>query len=345
MGILQNIFSIKNQKEKNGKIYKVTTVLGLKLKTLNIKRTLSEVSKETKLLRTIIEKSIDITKIPKATGNLRKVQLIKTKILQIIDVILKKYHMQYWIDFGTLIGAIRHKGFIPWDDDIDLCIMKDDYLKLPELFAKELQNKGFSYIYDVDGSELLRLNYKSFFIDFFPMEYMNKKCETEEEKKIFIKKWLKIRDKILNKHSLNDFKSGKINHINVIPLANELKKKYIDPNYEQNPDTNQIIRSAETMTNMNKCAVFDNEYVFPLQNLQFEDLSLPAPIDPLQHLYQSGEYGEYGAVMTFPTISDSGFFHTQMNYSSDVDYDNILHELTNIYEEIKNENNVCTANN
>ena len=142
---------------------------------------------------------------------------------------------------------------------------------------------------------------------------------------------------------MNDFKSGKINHINVIPLANELKKKYIDPNYEQNPNTNQIIRSVETMTNMNKCAVFDNEYVFPLQNLQFEDLSLPAPIDPLQHLYQSGEYGEYGAVMTFPMIQDSGFAHTQMNYSSDVDYDNILHELTNIYEEIKNENKVCTT--
>ena len=343
MGILQNIFSIKNQKEKNGKIYKVTTVLGLKLKTLNIKRTLSEVSKETKLLRTIIEKSIDITKIPKATGNFRKVQLIKTKILQIIDVILKKHNMEYWIDYGSLIGAIRHKGFIPWDDDIDLCIMKDNYLKLPELFVQELANKGFSYFYDFEGSELLRLNYKSFFIDFFPMEYMNKKCETEEEKNIFVKKWLKIRNEILNKHPLNDFKSGKINHINVIPLANELKKKYIDPNYEQNPNTNQIIRSVETMTNMNKCAVFDNEYVFPLQNLQFEDLSLPAPIDPLQHLYQSGEYGEYGAVMTFPMIQDSGFAHTQMNYSSDVDYDNILHELTNIYEEIKNENKVCTT--
>ncbi len=338
MGILQNIFSIKKQKEKNGKIYNVTTVLGLKLKTLNIKRTLSEVSQETKLLRTIIEKSIDITKIPKATGNFRKVQLIKTKILQIIDVILKKHNMEYWIDYGSLIGAIRHKGFIPWDDDIDLCIMKDNYLKLPELFVQELANKGFSYFYDFEGSELLRLNYKSFFIDFFPMEYMNKKCETEEEKNIFVKKWLKIRNEILNKHPLNDFKSGKINHINVIPLANELKKKYIDPNYEQNPNTNQIIRSVETMTNMNKCAVFDNEYIFPLQNIEFEGLLLPAPNNSLQHLYQTNEYGDYGAVMNFPSISDSGFSHTQSMYSSDINYDEILNELTYIFEGLKNEN-------
>jgi len=346
MGILQNIFSIKNQKEKNGKIYKVTTVLGLKLKTLNIKRTLSEVSKETKLLRTIIEKSIDITKIPKATGNLRKVQLIKTKILQIIDVILKKYHMQYWIDFGTLIGAIRHKGFIPWDDDIDLCIMKDDYLKLPELFAKELQNKGLFLLYGSEaGYQTLRLEYKAFVVDFFPMEYINKKCINNEEKIVFKNKWLHIKKILMKKFALKNFISGKLNHIEIIPEVNEIKKQIIDSNYFENSKTKQFIRSVETMTTSDECAVYDNEYVFPLQNLQFEDLSLPAPIDPLQHLYQSGEYGEYGAIMTFPTISDSGFFHTQMNYSSDVDYDNILHELTNIYEEIKNENNVCTANN
>ncbi|MBR1619433.1 LicD family protein [bacterium] len=346
MGILQNIFSIKNQKEKNGKIYKVTTVLGLKLKTLNIKRTLSEVSKETKLLRTIIEKSIDITKIPKATGNLRKVQLIKTKILQIIDVILKKYHMQYWIDFGTLIGAIRHKGFIPWDDDIDLCIMKDDYLKLPEIFDKELVRYGLNYIYcDDAGSQLIKLCYNDYVVDFFPMEYINKKCYTEEEKAIHVCKWLECRNAFLKKYKVKDFISGKYNQFEVIPFVNTLKQQIIDISYKENSTTNQVIRSLETMTVATKCAVFDCEYIFPLQNLQFEDLSLPAPIDPLQHLYQSGEYGEYGAVMTFPRIQDSGFAHTQMNYSSDIDYDNILHELTNIYEEIKNENKVCTASN
>lgn len=345
MGILQNIFSIKKQKEKNGKIYNVTTVLGLKLKTLNIKRTLSEVSQETKLLRTIIEKSIDITKIPKATGNLRKVQLIKTKILQIIDVILKKYHMQYWIDFGTLIGAIRHKGFIPWDDDIDLCIMKDDYLKLPELFAKELQNKGFRISYcNSGGSNIIRFFYDKYWIDFFPMEYLNKKCSTQIEKTTFVKNWFLLRDKLIKKYPIKDLISEKVNLFEMFEHADSLKQHFFKESYKENPETEQFIRSLESMAASTKeCAVFDNEYVFPLQNLQFEDLSLPAPIDPLQHLYQSGEYGEYGAVMTFPTINDSGFYHTQIKFSSDVDYDNILHELTNIYEEIKNENKVCTT--
>lgn len=341
MGILQNIFSIKNQKGKNGKIYKVTTVLGLKLKTLNIKRTLSEVSKETKLLRTIIEKSIDITKIPKATGNLRKVQLIETKFLGIIDIILKKYNMVYWIDFGTLIGAIRHKGFIPWDDDIDLCIMKDDYLKLPELFAKELQNKGFRISYcDFGGSNIIRFFYDKFFIDFFPMEYLNKKCLTKIEKTNYIKNWFLLRDKFLKKYPVKDLiSSKKVNLIEMWKYADILKQQIFKESYKENPETKQFIRSFESMAASTKeCAVYDNEYVFPLQNIQFEDLSLPAPIDPLQHLYQTGEYGEYGAVMTFPTISDSGFYHTQSMYSSDINYEKILNELTFIFEGLKNAN-------
>ena len=348
MDILRNVFSLKNKKENNGKIYKIITIFGLKIKILNIRRTLVETSQETKLLRTIIEKSIDITKIPKATGNLRKVQLIKTKIVEIIDIILKKHNVQYWIDFGTLIGAIRHKGFIPWDDDIDLCIMKDDYLKLPEIFDKELANKGFKLSYcDSVGSNLIRFIYDKYRIDFFPMEYLNKTCLTEEEKTNFVRNWFLLRDKFLKKYSVKELILGKCNLFEMIQYADILKQNFFRESYEERSETCQFIRSFESMaaSELKECAVFDNEYVFPLQNLQFEDLSLPAPIDPLQHLYQSGEYGDYGEVMNFPTINDSGFYHTQIKYSSEEDYNKILQELANILEKIKNENNIYTIDN
>ena len=60
----------------------------------------------------------------------RKLQLIQTKIVADIDEICKQKKLKYYMIGGTLLGAVRHKGFIPWDDDIDLVMYRDDYNKL-----------------------------------------------------------------------------------------------------------------------------------------------------------------------------------------------------------------------
>lgn len=68
---------------------------------------------------------------------IRNVQLVQTKTLKKFDEICRKYDIKYWICYGSLIGAIRHNGFIPWDDDLDIGIMRSDYNKLSQVPREE----------------------------------------------------------------------------------------------------------------------------------------------------------------------------------------------------------------
>ena len=71
-------------------------------------------------------------------SQLRRQQLRMLDILLEVDRICKKHHIQYWLSSGTLIGAARHKGFIPWDDDLDIEMLWPDYQRLMKILPKEL---------------------------------------------------------------------------------------------------------------------------------------------------------------------------------------------------------------
>lgn len=74
---------------------------------------------------------------------LRKAQLIMLDELIELDRICKKNNINYWLDSGTFLGAVRHKGFIPWDDDVDVCMLEADYNKFLEKAVKELDSGYF----------------------------------------------------------------------------------------------------------------------------------------------------------------------------------------------------------
>ena len=74
---------------------------------------------------------------------LRRAQLNMLDIVLEVDAICRKHNLKYFIDFGTLLGAVRHKGFIPWDDDLDICMLSEDYQKFVKIAATELSDKYF----------------------------------------------------------------------------------------------------------------------------------------------------------------------------------------------------------
>ena len=81
---------------------------------------------------------------------MRAAQLKMLEVLLEIDRVCKKNSLTYWIDFGSLLGAVRHGGFIPWDDDIDLSMPPEDYRRFKEIAPKEL---GENFLLQTETTE------------------------------------------------------------------------------------------------------------------------------------------------------------------------------------------------
>lgn len=86
----------------------------------------------------------------KAATSLRQTQLVITRMLRIFDLIAKKHGIRYWLDSGTLLGAARHKGTIPWDHDADIEMPLKDYIKFFKYWSKELPRDIFFQNSDSD---------------------------------------------------------------------------------------------------------------------------------------------------------------------------------------------------
>lgn len=125
-------------------------------------------------------------------SDLRRAQNVMLELLIFLDKICKEYNLTYWLDGGTLLGAARHGGFIPWDDDTDVCMPREDARKLKKIMGNKvfenhivLQNQSTDWNYLHCGWMTLRdlnteyvqdsnfnrfLKYRGFQVDIFEVE-------------------------------------------------------------------------------------------------------------------------------------------------------------------------------
>lgn len=121
--------------------------------------------------------------------NLRAMQLKMLDILREVTQLCDRHEIDYWLDSGTLLGAVRHGGFIPWDDDIDICVRLEDLPRLIEAAQRELPPQLFVQTPETDpsfrqpfckvrdlhslvleaGDDFSRPYAKGLYIDIFPM--------------------------------------------------------------------------------------------------------------------------------------------------------------------------------
>ena len=124
----------------------------------------------------------------KKKKNLRTCQLKQLTILEEIDRICKRHDIPYWLDGGTLLGAVRHQGFIPWDDDIDIAMRAKDLQRFIRIAPAELSNELFlqtpesdpshrepiikirnlNSLYIESGDDFSETYQKGLFVDIFP---------------------------------------------------------------------------------------------------------------------------------------------------------------------------------
>lgn len=138
-----------------------------------------------------MERQEDFSKYNGEGTTLRKAQLRMLDILIEVDKICRKHNIPYWVDCGTLLGAVRHGGFIPWDDDLDISMAMEDYKKFKKIAVKELPKQYVyqdsvndrnyynafakirdtkSYVYDPICGD--KIKYQGLYLDIFPHEKM-----------------------------------------------------------------------------------------------------------------------------------------------------------------------------
>lgn len=233
--------------------------------------------------------------LPQATGSVRLIQRGCASLLSEFAAVAKEYNLQYWADFGTLLGTIRHRGFIPWDDDTDLGMMRSDVDKLLELLKKdEKLSKRYRAVLVFDPyvfCRQLRLRYKNSedpsFIDIFFYDYMPKYDEHTKRRFIEIREELKedLRSKpFYNKWLANGYLedgeelSSEIENI-FTKYQNIAKSENIIADDVTSNESNNECNIIYGLDNVDSELIYTSQYedMFPLRQEKFEKFEILVP--------------------------------------------------------------------
>lgn len=231
---------------------------------------------------------------------LRKQQLRMLEILLYIDKVCKDNHIKYWLSSGTLLGAVRHGGFVPWDDDLDIEMLREDYDKFINIFPS---NKYFALqTYKNDKNYLLpfakvrdlhsELNefghnatfkHKGLFVDIFCLEMSPRFAYVSfGVLSYLLQKLQHISTSYLMQILVFGFKKMLYGIIALLkPIFN------IFPNKELNHIYGCGIRWKSR----------DINHLFPLKEMEFEGYHFPVPFAADSYLRRM--YGDYNMMPNF----------------------------------------------
>lgn len=284
---LFNIFTIatiSNYSETRNLI----TILGFKIKIA--KREIAKERQENVFYQYKKDK-IDITKVPPAQGLLRDIQLANLALLKELAYVCEKNNFKYILDAGTLLGAVRHSRFIPWDDDIDILMFREDYEKIVSAFKNTTRNSDIYAEYhrdkDTNSQYFIKIKHKKcpfLGVDIFPLDSYGKHLSLKEQ--------LKATNKICKilKHLKKEIDPNISNKETKTILTKTMKENILLSSANENGDFVYGVDFAHKLKNW----FLDRDIVLPLRKIQFEDseyTTVNKPKEFLKNIY--GDYMKY----------------------------------------------------
>lgn len=248
--------------------------------------------------------------------SLRDVQIIELNILKYIRTVCERNELRYFLAGGTLLGAVRHKGFIPWDNDLDISMPRPDYEALLKVFDAEAKRDNVPYellaisntkryccpfIKVVDDRTILKdgvhQKYKGgsmgVFVDIFPIDGI------ASNQKKNVRQVLHIRNKCINL----GLSFAKFDNLNFKEKLMLLMYKFIYGlrnrekllrNMQKSLEKNDFYTSQYIMSTFGmrgEKEVILQQYFADEIKIQFEDDLFSAPIGYAEYLTQM--YGDY----------------------------------------------------
>lgn len=238
---------------------------------------------------------------------LRKQQMRMLDMLQVFDEICTRHNIPYWMSSGTLLGAARNEGYIPWDDDLDVTILYKDCKRLMQILKEELPpyyvvqddetDNGYffcfpkmrdtrSFLEETNGYDRI-FQYRGIFIDIFTFEKFPPALN-----------WIACRahgfcyNILNNKQNTDEQAKRKVRRVYwcckhlLFPLLRFLARFSTTRELRYSPGTPY------------GCTSFHDE-LFPLRKARFEDMEFNAPRDT--HNFLKRVYGDY---MKLPDIEN-----------------------------------------
>lgn len=274
------------------------------------------------------------------TTERKKIWAIELDLLQKFDVECRKYGLRYWLSAGSLLGAIRHGGFIPWDDDLDVEMPREDYEKFI-LMASEFADPYFLQIPGEDAEYFYsfaklrnsrtsavskKFAYSSMnqgiFLDIFPVD----EWDIADDKGYEYIDWLNKENSTFMRMN-----NPNLDQSDILRVEQWSKKKPIEVSREIQSTARKYEDTGVEYLLLAVCSVYPyRKKVFHKSlykdtlYVNFEGMRCPVPSG-----YEGILSQLYGNYREFPPVSERGTWHDGAVFNADVPYKDILKDIVN----------------